>query len=74
VQEIGHLRQEVDQLKDELANVKDSKTSSPSVDTVNHIGSTVAGNATGKSAEGNDRQMGTYVQVAQELQCIVGAD
>ena len=58
VREFGHLRQEVEELKAELAKVKDGKTSSPSVVSVDHIASAAAGTATGESAVGNDRQMG----------------
>ena len=70
VREFGHLRQEVEELKAELSKVKDSKTPSPNVVSVDHIASVAPGTATGESVTGNDRQMGpsTYVQVAQELQ------
>jgi len=38
VREIGHQRQEVEELKAELVKVKNSKTSSPTVVSINHIG------------------------------------
>ena len=69
VRDIGCLRQEIELLKEELTRIKDNKTSFNRINNADQV-VTIAGTASGESAESNGAQVGpsTFVQVAQELQ------